>query len=297
MADRTEDDTIYFASLTIGKTNSIQGIFLFNSKHGEAWSLQGSQIWHLEKAKDILINLPVLLTKIGSGSRDALSLKSVLDPLVSELFALANSLDLSSRLTFPHTMNRTARDSFVSYEFPSGTGINANSEDFVSRCILLRDGFAKGNEVNAGNTLRSCGLTLSKVTRFSITAPTDRERRTLDELLEQANRIVGMITVFEEIAVPLKLKDIEEEKKEANDNNDDDDDDDDDDDSEDDDSTKKGYEGESNPKRPIWVIPNQRRQKIARYLTNNKLRRDYEELLKKHDERMWSRKKRKRTDK
>src|SRR5574343_427071 len=280
MADRTEDDTIYYASLTIGKTNSIQGIFLFNSKHGEAWSIQGSQIWHLEKAKDILINLPVLLTKIGYGSRDALSLKSVLDPLVSELFALANSLDLSSRLTFPHTLNRTARDSFVSYEFPSGTGINANSEDFVSRCILLRDGFAKGNEVNAGNTLRSCGLTLSKVTRFSITAPTDRERRTLDELLEQANRIVGMITVFEEIAVPLKLKDIE-----------------DDDDSEDDDSTKKGYEGESNPKRPIWVIPNQHRQKIARYLTNNKLRRDYEELLKKHDERMWSRKKRKRTDK
>ena len=289
MAAAAESNTIYYASVTIGKTNSIQGTYIFNPKHKEAWSLQGTQIWQLEKAKNILTNAPVLLAQLGSGIRDALSMKNAIEPLVSELFALANSLDLSSRLTFPNAMNRAARDSFVSYELPSGKGTNANSEDFVSRCILLRDGFAKGYEVNAGQTLRSCGLHLRKASSLSVAPLSDKDKKDLDEFFEEAHRVVSMITVFEEIGVPLKLKELEREEKEVFvvDDNDDDDDDDD---------SENGYEGESSPKNPIWTIPDRRRRRIAECLTTNKIRRDYEELLKINDERLWSRKKRKRTD-
>lgn len=283
MASAREISPLYLTSLMLGQASDpIFAVYILNPASSWAWSLEASNYLKILKLRNILLNLPNILAHLGGPLlkdpsvkyKDAFVAESVIGPLCSETAAIGQFLSEGCEIPFPHKFSRRARDSFVSYEFPSGKVVTANSDEFVERCALFKDGFDDPEESASSSVLR-LSRQLKHITRYAVSIPSSTNSAAVTQLLDTADKILRMILIFETVGLQLKIADAHEM---ANVSSDDSEDDEDEYSGEDED--EKNYKGTSAPqKRTPWNIPEAYRERIAQSMKERQLRADYEERL------------------
>jgi len=290
MASTTDIKPIYLTSLMLGKASDpIFAIYILDPSSSWAWSLEASSYLKIFKLRNILLNLPNILANLGGPllkdptvkCKDVFVADSVIKPLSSEIADVGNFLNDGCPIPFPHKFSRRVRNSFVSYEFPSDKAITADSEEFVKRCVLFRDGFDNPEEDAAESVLRF-SRQLKHVTRYVISTPNSTDCTALKRVLETADKILRMILIFETVGLQLKISDAFEAANASSE--DEDENDSSDSDAEDEyagvDEDEKNYKGTVSPrKKTILDITDALKAKISLCMREQQLRAEYEERL------------------